>query len=86
VLTTAPARIFLGGGVMGQAHLFDRIRQELKRSLNGYVEGAELEQGLAQYIVPPGLGPMAGPLGALALAIDAEQHARHAAVPSVALR
>jgi fructokinase len=86
VLTTAPARIFLGGGVMSQAHLFERIRQELKRSLNGYVEGPELEDGLAQYLVPPGLGPMAGPLGALALAADAEQHARPAAVPSVALR
>ena len=73
VLTTAPQRIFLGGGVMSaQAHLFDRIREELKRSLNHYVEAAELEQGLGQYIVAPGLGTMAGPLGALALAADAE--------------
>ena len=57
VLTTAPSRIFLGGGVMSaQAHLFERIQQELKRSLNGYVEAPELEQGLAQFIVPPGLG------------------------------
>ena len=72
VLTTAPARIFLGGGVLsGQAHLFERIRQELKRSLNGYVEAPELEQGLSQFIVPPGLGTMAGPLGALALAAAA---------------
>jgi fructokinase len=71
VLTTAPARIFLGGGVMhAQAHLFERIQQELKRSLNGYVVAAEVEQGLAQFIVPPGLGTMAGPLGALALAAD----------------
>jgi fructokinase len=72
VLTTAPARIFLGGGVLsGQVHLFERIRQELKRSLNGYVEAPELEQGLSQFIVPPGLGTMAGPLGALALAATA---------------
>lgn len=71
VLTTAPTRIFLGGGVMsGQAHLFARIRQELKRSLNTYVSAPELDAGLAQYIVPPGLGAMAGPLGALALAAD----------------
>jgi len=86
VLTTAPKRIFLGGGVMAQAHLFGRIRQELKRSLNHYVEGAELEQGLSQYIVPPGLGAMAGPLGALALAADAEQNARQASIPSAASR
>jgi len=74
VLTTAPSRIFLGGGVLnGQTHLFARIQQELKRSLNGYVEAPELEQGIAQFIVPPGLGSMAGPLGALALAADAEK-------------
>ena len=47
----------------GQAHLFERIQQELKRSLNGYVDGAELEQGLAQYIVPPGLGRDGGSAG-----------------------
>jgi fructokinase len=73
VLTTAPQRIFLGGGVMSaQAHLFERIREELRRSLNHYVEGTELENNLAHYIVPPGLGTMSGPLGALALAADAE--------------
>jgi fructokinase len=73
VLTTAPTRIFLGGGVMsGQTHLFGRIQQELERSLNRYVEAPELEQGIAHFIVPPGLGDMAGPLGALALAADAE--------------
>jgi fructokinase len=73
VLTTAPQRILLGGGVMsGQPHLFERIQQELKRSLNGYVEAPQLGPGLGQFIVPPGLGTMSGPLGALALAADAE--------------
>ena len=77
VLSTAPVRIFLGGGVpSAQSHLFERIQQELKRSLNGYVEAPELEQGLGQYLVPPGLGTMAGPLGALALAADAESRAK----------
>jgi len=83
VLTTAPARIFLGGGVMSQAHLFERIRRELKRSLNGYVEAPELEQGLSQFIVPPGLGTMAGPLGALALAANAETQTPAQPVPAV---
>jgi fructokinase len=89
VLTTAPQRIFLGGGVMNaQAHLFERIREELRRSLNGYVEATELDGGLAQYIVSPGLGTMAGPLGALALAADAELQVAvpQAPVASAALR
>jgi fructokinase len=73
VLTTAPQRIFIGGGVpSAQTHLFERIREELKRSLNRYVESTTLEQGMSQFIVPPGLGTMSGPLGALALAAAAE--------------
>jgi fructokinase len=73
VLTTAPQRIFLGGGVIsGQPHLFGRIQRELQLSLNGYVEAPEIGEGIAQFVVAPGLGTMAGPLGALALAADAE--------------
>jgi fructokinase len=72
VLTTAPERILLGGGVMtAQEHLFDRVREELRRSLNGYVEVDEVGAGLARYVIAPGLGTQAGPLGALALASDA---------------
>jgi fructokinase len=73
VLTTAPGRIFLGGGVpSGQAHLFERLQTELRRSLNRYVEAPELEHEIAQYVTPPGLGTMSGPLGALALALEAD--------------
>ncbi len=87
VLTTAPTRIFLGGGVLSaQVHLFERIQVELKRSINGYVQAPELEQGIAQFIVPPGLGTMAGPLGALALAADAEADAATTKTPIAALR
>jgi fructokinase len=83
VLTTAPQRIFLGGGVMSaQTHLFERIRTELKRSLNGYVRAPEVDAGLDQFVVPPGLGTMAGPLGALALAANAAGEAL-TAKPSV---
>jgi fructokinase len=78
VLTTAPRRIFLGGGVMSaQAHLFARVQTELSRSLNRYIEAEQLGAGIGQYIVPPGLGTMSGPLGALALAIDADFAAAH---------
>jgi fructokinase len=69
VLATAPQRILLGGGVMhGQAHLYPRLRQELRRSLNGYVEAQQVGAGLDAYVVPAKLGAQAGPLGALAVA------------------
>lgn len=78
VLTTAPQRIFLGGGVLSaQSHLFTRIQRELSGSLNHYLEMTELKEGIGQYIVPPGLGTMSGPLGALALAVDADLKCSH---------
>ena len=72
VLTTAPQRILLGGGVMtGQQHLFARLQRELQRSLNHYIEAPELDAQIASYLCAPALGERAGPLGALALAADA---------------
>ena len=73
VLATAPEKILIGGGVMdSRPHLFERIRENLKTSLNGYVGAEEIDRrGLTNYIIPPGLGSLAGPLGALALAADA---------------
>jgi fructokinase len=72
VLATAPRRILMGGSVMlGQPHLFSRLRTELQRSLNHYVRAPELSEHIAQYVVAPGLGAQAGPLGAFAVAVDA---------------
>jgi fructokinase len=72
VLATAPQRILLGGGVMhAQRHLFEPLRRELQRSLNHYVEAPQLGARIAEYIRPPALGELAGPLGSLALAQDA---------------
>jgi len=72
VLTAAPSRILMGGGVMdGQPHLFSRVRDKLRLSLNGYIEAEELRGDLLDYVSPPGLGAKAGPLGALALAHEA---------------
>jgi fructokinase len=53
-----------------QAHLFPRVRQELRRSLNRYVE-VDVIEAIDQYVVPAGLGVLAGPLGALTLAANA---------------
>jgi fructokinase len=77
IVTIAPGRILLGGGVLtGQPHLLQRIRREVRRSLNGYVDPAEADPGLLRYIVPPGLGALAGPMGAIALAAGAVAAAR----------
>lgn len=68
IYALAPERIVLGGGVMQQAHLFQRIRVEVKSLLNGYLVVPEVQEQIDRYIVPPGLGGEAGVLGALALA------------------
>lgn len=69
VLTTTPQRILLGGGVpSGHPHLLPRLRRALADSLGGYAHGVTVAQDVDDYLVPPGLGPMAGPLGAIALA------------------
>lgn len=71
VLATAPRRIMIGGGVVqGHPELLARVRKHLVDSLNGYLRIEELSGGIGAYIVPPGLGALAGPLGALALAAD----------------
>jgi fructokinase len=67
VCAAAPCAIAIGGGVMeNQPHLLGRIERMLSESLNGYIELPG-----AGYIRAPGLGPDAGPLGAIALAMTA---------------
>jgi fructokinase len=64
--TAAPLAIAIGGGVLErQPHLLARIQPLLEKSLNGYFA---LPEG---YIRAPGLGAKAGPLGSIALALDA---------------
>ena len=68
VCAAAPRRIVIGGGVVsGQPHLLGRIHDMLVESLAGYVI---LPKG-ADYVAAPGLGDLAGPLGPIALALDA---------------
>jgi fructokinase len=80
VLTATPRRIFLGGGVItAQPQLFPIIRRELQASLAGYVSSPELDM-IDDYVAPPGLGTLAGPLGPIALAAAiAGQKAQRAA-------
>lgn len=70
-VTLSTKRILLGGGVMQQPHLFELVRKEFARLLNGYVRHPNVLTGLDEYIRPPQLGSQAGILGALVLAESA---------------
>jgi fructokinase len=71
ILIISPERIILGGGVMHQRQLFPRIRREVARLLNGYVDHPAILVGGESYIVPPKLEDQAGITGAMILAIQA---------------
>lgn len=72
VLTTAPQRILIGGGVVGgQPFLLPRLREALIHSLNGYGAAPGLVEVIREFLVAPALADRAGPLGAIALAEDA---------------
>jgi fructokinase len=76
VLATAPRRIILGGGVVqSRPQLLELVRVRLLQSLHGYLPLEKLTGPISQYVVAPGLGGQAGPLGALALALDAHRAA-----------
>jgi hypothetical protein len=67
LLTTGPRRILIGGGVAnGQPHLRAMIEAMVRQSVAGYMPLPD-----APFILPPALGDQAGPLGPIALALDA---------------
>lgn len=70
ILTLSPERILIGGGVgMGQPQLLPMIRAGTVEILGGYV--ADITVGrLEEMIRAPGLGELAGPLGAVALGLE----------------
>ena len=71
-VTAGPMRVAMGGGVLaGQPHLLPRINSALRASLAGYMP----LPNDGDYVVAPELGPLAGPLGAIALAMDATEAA-----------
>jgi fructokinase len=68
ICTLSPQKIIMGGGVMHQAHLLQKIHNKLQQKLNNYIELPVL----SEFIVLPALADKAGVLGALALAINAK--------------
>lgn len=66
-LTLAPERVVLGGGVMHQPQLLDKIRTQVDKAIANYVE----LPAMTDYINLPKLGDNAGITGALLLAKQA---------------
>jgi fructokinase len=66
ILTFSPERIVVGGGLRPRV-LGPTLHRQLHERLNGYVRAKRLEDGLADFVVPPELGDDAGVLGAIAL-------------------
>jgi len=70
VVGFAPERIAIGGGVITtREYLFPMLRARLTESIGGYGSFAGLD--MDALVGPPALGAMAGPLGAVAMGLDA---------------
>ncbi|MBO0476232.1 ROK family protein [Vagococcus sp. DIV0080] len=69
-LMLSPNVIILGGGVMHQSHLIEKVRDLFEELMNGYVTYPAIEE----YIVLPKLGDNAGTLGCLTLAKELTNH------------
>lgn len=72
-LCLSPKRIIMGGGVMRQDHLLEKIRPKVIENLAGYVKNKTVIDNIDSYVVAPGLGEDSGVCGALALAEKAYQ-------------
>ena len=70
ICTISPQKIILGGGVMHQTHLFEKIHQKTRNILNNYIKSKYLEDHIRELIIPPVLKDDSGILGALDLAIN----------------
>lgn len=75
VFILSPQKIILGGGVMHQMQLFPLIREKVLEKINGYIATKELKD-MDSYICPAGLNDDQGIMGAVKLAMNAEQETR----------
>jgi len=72
VMGSVPERILLGGGLpTKRLQLLPMVRKMLVESLAGYGVAPAIEAQIERYVTAPGLGDQAGPLGSIALALDA---------------
>jgi len=68
IFTVSPEMIIFGGGVMGQKHLYQFIREKTKYLLNEYIHSESVFGTMKKYICPPKLGEDSALVGALQLA------------------
>ncbi|MBB01942.1 MAG: fructokinase [Planctomyces sp.] len=68
ICTLSPQKVILGGGVMDQEGLLEKIQKRTHELLNNYIASDTLRNHIENYIVRPGLGSKAGVLGAIAVA------------------
>jgi len=73
ILSLAPQRIIIGGGVMQRSNMFPTVRRKVQELLNGYVPHDTILNHIDEYIVPPALGGRSGMLGAIALIMDSDK-------------
>jgi len=71
-LCLSPEKIVLGGGVMRQPVMLDKVRLATEKLLNGYIQNDACADW-DKYIVAPAFLDDAGVVGALALALDVTQ-------------
>jgi fructokinase len=70
ILSLAPKKIIIGGGVMQKDFMFPTVRKKVQTLLNGYLTHTMILDHIDEYIVPPALGGRAGVLGSIALIMD----------------
>ncbi|NML08370.1 ROK family protein [Sphingomonas sp. G-3-2-10] len=74
VMVAAPERIAIGGGVMAAREaLFPLVRARLAAGICGYGSLSDYAGQLDRRLGPPGLGTLAGPMGAVAMGLEAIQ-------------
>jgi fructokinase len=71
ICVLSPERVVVGGGVMNQPGLLERVHRQIVGLMNGYLDAPLLGDGISAFVTRPALGTRAGVLGALALAESA---------------
>jgi fructokinase len=73
ILLLSPEKIILGGGVMKQQHLLEKIHYKVIDKINRYVQVSDV----VSLIVTPGLADRSGVMGCLALAYQFEKEEKN---------